>query len=105
VSGKNDSHKSIARTTDMNARVNSPVEIALKTPGAAGFEWTPIFDTVAIALVERRKEVDKRNLGASLKEVFKFRPLTSGHFRIGFALKRPWEDTVVERREFSLHVK
>ena len=95
----------MARVTVMKAKVNTPVEISLKTPGAAGYEWTPVFDTLAIDLVERRKEFDQNNLGASAKEVFRFRPLTKGDYEIKFALSRPWEETVVDQREISLHVE
>jgi predicted secreted protein len=88
----------------IKTRFNCPVEVELKSPGSSGYEWTPSFDASRISLLEKRRKMDSKNMGAQSKQIFRFKPLSTGMLEVKFALSRPWEKDVVEERDFVIQV-
>ncbi len=89
---------------ELNAKLNQPFEIALASKALSGYEWKPVFNTVGLKLLGMRHVRGKQTFGASGKEVFKFKAVKPGNYDICFELKRPFENSAVERKNFALHV-
>jgi predicted secreted protein len=89
---------------EVKAKVHRPFEITLGSHLTSGYEWRPVFNQTVLKLLEKRRSSNMHKFGASGKEVFRFEPLRSGDYDILFELVRPFENTSVECREFSLHV-
>ena len=89
----------------MAAKIDRPFEIELGFSGTSGYEWKPTFDSAHLSLIERRRKPNLKSMGGRAKEVFRFRPLSSGDTEINFDLARPWEDTPVDRKQVAIHVE
>lgn len=89
----------------IDARLDKPLEIALPSASASGYEWSLRKDVAALKLLGRRRVANRSAFGAAGRQVFEFEPSERGDFEVTFDLRRPWEDEAVETREFEISVK
>jgi len=93
--------------TEIDAKINKPFEISLRSGALSGYEWRPEFDQSALNLISKRhRNPTTKAFGAAGQEVFKFRAGQEGDHEISFKLVRPTDSMgAAEQKIYTLHVK
>ena len=89
----------------IETRVGKEFEVSLKANPATGYRWEPHFDSKRISLIERRYKSKQKKTGGAGLEIFTFEALETGSAEIEMILKRPWEESFLNKEIFEIAVK
>jgi predicted secreted protein len=80
--------------------------IPLKSIATAGYVWKvdPLPAAIQHLGTEIGKPAEDAKPGDSTGQIFRFRALKTGEYRIRFALGRPWENNAIETRIVTVNV-
>src|SRR5262249_5945148 len=95
-----DSHSTEQRST----RVGEPFTIRVDANPTTGFGWQALYDSQAIALVDRKFELGAPNIGGGGQEGLTFRPLQPGRLRLTLELRRPGEKSAEPRQSRAYEI-
>lgn len=76
--------------------------IALPANPTTGYSWRATFDGKLLALEGQEFAPAGSGVGRGGQEVFAFRTLASGHTRIDFEYRRPWEERTHDTRRIEI---
>ena len=98
-----------SQTIDIKTNKEFVILIALESNPTTGYSWQVRFDTTALELVEQTYELGdyakEGVVGAGGTELFRFKALKNGTFKITFEYQRPWEDESIDQKVFDVEVK
>lgn len=89
----------------IETRVGKKFEVSLKANPATGYRWEPHFDSNRISLLERRYKSEQKKTGGGGLEIFTFRALETGNTEIELILKRPWEESFLNKEIFEIVIE
>ncbi len=82
--------------------------IAIGSNPTTGYSWQASYDEKMLQLVEKTYEPSDQSkgvVGAGGIEFFRFEALKKGETELTVFYKRPWEETVVEQKSFTVIIK
>ena len=77
----------------------------MKANPATGYRWEPHFDSNRISLIERKYKSKQKKTGGAGLEIFTFKALETGSAEIEMILKRPWEESFLNKEIFEIAVE
>lgn len=86
----------------IEASVGTPFEIVVHGQPGGGYKWQPEVDEEQIQFVEHSTADRGAGIGAATEERFVFIPRSPGVSKVRLVLKRPWEQTPYEVRDFAV---
>lgn len=85
-------------------------EVSLEGSPTTGFTWEAELPPSERELVEPvgtewRRSDDKKKLGGSATQIFRFRALRRGETTLRFRYRRPWESGAISERLVPVHIE
>jgi predicted secreted protein len=80
-------------------------EIELTASPGAGFVWKPVKIPEGLVWIETKSVHRDKTIGGSSSEIFMFKGIESGKYKLVFNLGRVWENHPINTKEFEITVE
>ena len=91
-------------TSRILANLNETFDVELESYSGSGAKWQLVPQDDGPRLVKETRRPHDQTIGGAATHVFTFQAETPGTHKLVFELKRPWEPSARNRKEFSVEV-
>lgn len=106
---KEEDHKAVSdESHSIPSRINEEFIIRLPATPSTGYTWQVEQMPQKLHLLGTNYEQSEHNItvvGSSEMQLFRFYGTAPGQYDIVFALKRPWENSVIQKRTIRVYIK